>query len=53
MRGWTGWQIALESIMALGPGRGRRDDGGTEGVTGTGVGLGAIGKWAGAGDGGC
>ena len=27
MRAWTGWQFALGLIMALGPGRGRRDDG--------------------------
>ncbi len=25
MRAWTGWQVALGLIMALGPGRGRRD----------------------------
>ena len=27
MRAWTGWQVALELIGALGPGWGRRDDG--------------------------
>ena len=42
MRAWTGSGQtlgALGSIGALGPGRGRRDDGGTEGA-GTGVGRG-------------
>ena len=28
LRAWTGWQVALGLIMALGHGRGRRDDGG-------------------------
>ena len=28
VRGGTGWQVALVGSMVLGPGRGRRDDGG-------------------------